>query len=435
MQYSPAPVRENVAGGSDPRMPVVPTTLEETGLDQSFLLRLAAKCATEQDTVTPSYLSERLKLTKGIVNLLIKELMRLSYIEARGLESDDVRSDIRYALSAKGLEYAQAALRQSSYIGPAPVSLGAFCSQIEMQSVHNESVTRERLVESLQGLVLSDALIERLGPAINSGRSMLLYGPPGNGKTSIAERVGHTFLQTIWVPYAIEVSGHVISFFDEAVHQPVTGVAEIATARSDRRWIECLRPVIKTGGELTLDLLDLIFRDGSSVYEAPLHLKASGGIFIIDDFGRQQVSPQALINRWIVPLERGYDFLTLHTGRKFKVPFDELVVFSTNIAPDALSDEAGLRRLKSKIYVGNPSREEYLQIFSSRARELAINVSDDTLMAFYALRYAGLPASCYHPKQLLDFIESYCTFNGMQKIATADLLDRAWEGVFTSREK
>lgn len=412
-------------------MPVVSMTIKETGLELSFLLRLTAKCATEQDTVTPTHLAERMKLSKGIVNLLIKELMRLAYVEARGLESDDVKSDVRYALSAKGLEYAQIALRQSPYVGPAPVSLDAFCRQIELQSVHFEHVARERLNESLQGLVLSASLVEKLGPAINSGRSILLYGPPGNGKTSIAERIANVFLQTIFVPYAIEVGSHVIGFFDEAVHQPVPA-SESANPKVDRRWVECRRPVIKTGGELTLDLLDLIHSGGSSVYEAPLHLKASGGIFIIDDFGRQQVSPQALINRWIVPLERGYDFLTLHTGRKFKIPFDELVVFSTNIAPKALSDEAGLRRLKSKIYVGNPSRDEYKQIFASCARDLAVDISDNDLNAFYERRYGEAPASCYHPKQLLDYVVSYCAYNGMRKVATHELLERAWEGVFTN---
>lgn len=411
--------------------PVAPIAIGETGLELSFLLRLTAKCATEQDTVTPSHLADRMKLSKGIVNVLIKELMRLAYVEARGLETEDVKSDVRYALSAKGMDYAHAALRQSSYVGPAPVSLDAFCRQIEVQSVRHEQVTRERLVASLQGLVLSEPLVDKLGPAINSGRSILLYGPPGNGKTSIAERVAKVFLQTVWVPYAIEIGGHVISFFDEAVHQPVSGATENAGLKVDRRWVECRRPVIKTGGELTLDLLDLIHGEGSSVYEAPLHLKASGGIFIIDDFGRQQVSPQALINRWIVPLERGYDFLTLHTGRKFKVPFDELVVFSTNIAPKALSDEAGLRRLKSKIYVGNPSRDQYLEIFESNARALAVDISVGDLNAFYECRYGEAPASCYHPKQLLDFVVSYCAYNGLRKVATQELLERAWEGVFT----
>jgi DNA polymerase III delta prime subunit len=423
-------IREDFAATLDPRMPLAPMNVEETGLELTFLLRLAAKCATEQDTVTPSQLAERMKLSKVVINLLIKELVKLAYFEARGLAGEDVRSDIRYALSLKGIEYAQAAFRHSSYVGPAPVSLDAFCRQLAMQSIHHERVTHDRLEESLKGLVLSPSLVAKLGPAMNSGQSILLYGPPGNGKTSIAERASQLFRQTIWVPYAVEVGGYVISFHDEAVHPPAAGA--VPYPKADQRWVECRRPVIKTGGELTLDLLDLTLSEGANVYEAPIHLKASGGIFIVDDFGRQQVMPQALINRWIVPLERGYDFLTLHTGKKFKVPFDELVVFSTNIAPKDLSDEAGLRRLKYKIFVNTPSRDEYLRIFAAYARDVAVELCDQDLELFYDRKYSGESlASCYHPKYLLDFIGSYCEFNGVRKVASLEMLERAWEGVFT----
>ncbi|OAP37687.1 AAA family ATPase [Sinorhizobium glycinis] len=423
-------VHEDIAPALDARMPLAPMSVEESGLEFSFLLRLAAKCATEQDTVTPSHLADRMKLPKVVINLLIKELVKLAYMEARGLAGEDVRSDIRYALSTKGMEYAHTAIRQSSYVGPAPVSLDAFCRQLGLQSIHHERVTQDGLVASLEGLVLSPFLVEKLGPAMNSGQSILLYGPPGNGKTSIAERTSRLFRQTIFVPYAIEVGGYVISFYDEAVHQPVTGTPY---AKADQRWVECRRPVIKTGGELTLDLLDLSYSEGSTVYEAPLHLKASGGVFIIDDFGRQQVMPQALINRWIVPLERGYDFLTLHTGKKFKVPFDELVVFSTNIAPKDLSDEAGLRRLKYKIFVNNPSRAEYIRIFEDYARGVSVEMSVPDLELFYDRKYgAESLGSCYHPKYLLDFIGSYCEFNGFRKVASLEMLERAWEGVFTT---
>ncbi|UTY46603.1 AAA family ATPase [Sinorhizobium fredii] len=422
-------IHEDIAPALDPRMPLAPMSVEESGLELSFLLRLAAKCATEQDTVTPSHLAERMKLPKAVINALIKELTKLAYVEARGLAGEDVRSDIRYTLSTKGMEYAHAAMRQSSYVGPAPVSLDAFCRQLGLQSIHHERVTQDGLVASLEGLVLSPSLVEKLGPAMNSGQSILLYGPPGNGKTSIAERTSRLFLQTICVPYAIEVGGYVISFYDEAVHQAASRTPYL---KADQRWVECRRPVIKTGGELTLDLLDLSYSEGSTVYEAPLHLKASGGVFIIDDFGRQQVMPQALINRWIVPLERGYDFLTLHTGKKFKVPFDELVVFSTNIAPKDLSDEAGLRRLKYKIFVNNPSRAEYIRIFEAYATGVGVVMSVPDLEQFYDRKYgAESLGSCYHPKYLLDFIGSYCEFNGFRKVASLEMLERAWEGVFT----
>lgn len=432
MQYLMDQDRGDIALAIDPRMPLAPANPEETGLELSFMLRLAAKCAAEQDTVTPTHLADRMKLPKVLINLLIKELVKLAFLEARGLAGEDVKSDIRYALSTKGMEYAREAARLSQYVGPAPVPLEAFSRQIGLQSIHHERITRARLIESLEGLVLSPSLVGKLGPAMNSGLSILLYGPPGNGKTSIAERTSRLFLQTIWVPYAIEVAGHVITFYDEAVHQAATRETGKPYPKADQRWIECRRPVIKTGGELTLDLLDLTFSEGSTVYEAPMHLKASGGVFIIDDFGRQQVAPQALINRWIVPLERGYDFLSLHTGRKFKVPFDELVVFSTNIAPKDLSDEAGLRRLKYKIYVANPSRDEYIQIFQSYADNVSVEIDIHDLGLFYDRKYnCNLLASCYHPKYLLDFIGSYCEFNALPKVASLEMLERAWDGVFT----
>ena len=416
-----------------PRMPM---TIEETGLDLSSIMRLAAKCAAEQDTVTPGYLSDRLKLSKPIINVAIKELTKLALVEARGLSTeDDVRSDIRYALSTKGMDYAQAASRQSQYVGPAPVSLEAFCEQVLKQSIHQEHVTRARLTQSLTGLVLPPTLLDRLGPAFSSGRSILFYGPPGNGKTSIAERTAKLFDQTIFLPYAVDVGGHTMRFFDEAVHEPVAAAVAPPVVRLDRRWVECRRPVIKTGGELTLELLDLIFDPLANFYEAPMHLKASGGVFIIDDFGRQQMPPQSLINRWIVPLERGYDFLTLHTGKKFKIPFDELVIFSTNIEPTKLTDAAGLRRLKYKIHIENPTRSAYFEIFRAVCKAERINFSEAELALFYDRKYSGsAPPSCFHPAYLAEYVRAFCDYNEKERDISASLLETAWRDIFVDED-
>ena len=412
--------------------PGVPATVADTGLDLSSIMRLTAKCAAEQDTVTPGYISDRIKLPKPIVNAAIKELTKLALVEARGLATeDDVRSDIRYALSTKGMDYAQAAARQSQYVGPAPVSLDAFCDQVVKQSIHQEHVTRARLAQSLTGLVLPESLLERLGPAFSSGRSILFYGPPGNGKTSIAERTAKLFDQTIFLPYAVDIGGHTMRFFDEAVHEPVAASGAPAAGRVDRRWVECRRPVIKTGGELTLELLDLIFDPISNFYEAPMHLKASGGVFIIDDFGRQQMPPQSLINRWIVPLERGYDFLTLHTGKKFKIPFDELVIFSTNIEPTELTDAAGLRRLKYKIHIENPTKPAYFDIFRAVCRSEGVRFSEAELALFYDRKYSeSAPPACFHPAYLAEYVRAFCDYNEIERGISASLLETAWRDIF-----
>lgn len=410
--------------------PPAPMSIEETGLEPMFLRRLLAKYVIEQDMVTATFLSGRMKLPKMLINVLIKDMVQLGFLEARGLSADDVKSDIRYSLSTRGIDFAFESISISRYAGPAPVSLDAFCKQVAVQSVQDEHILRDEMLSSLKGLVLSENLVDELGPAISSGRSILLYGPPGNGKTSIAERVAQLFKRSIWIPYAIEISGHVINFFDEAVHEQVS-TRQDGAPRMDMRWVECRRPVIKTGGELTLRMLDLIYNESSNLYEAPVHLKATGGVFIIDDFGRQHVAPQSLINRWIIPLERGFDYLTLHTGKKFRIPFDELVIFSTNFLPNELTDEAGLRRFQYKIHVGHPTKEEYLKIFENYAKSKNVQIDMNKIMAFYDSRYVdGLKPSAYHPKSIIDYIDAFCRYNSTERVATDRLLDNAWRSIF-----
>ncbi len=413
-----------------PKRPMRP---EDTEIDDNVIINLIAKTMFERGTVTPTILSDEIKLAKSVINIVLEEMTRLQLVESRGLAGDDVRSDIRYHLTVKGSAAALEAIALSQYIGPAPVTLESFTKQVRRQSIAHETILREDLRASMQHLVFPEEIHARLGPAANSGKSILLYGEPGNGKTSIAEALGTAFKDTIFVPYSIIVGNQIIKFFDETVHTPVesTVQAETRDAALDLRWVECKRPVVITGGELTLEMLDLMYSTTSRFYEAPIHLKALGGIFIVDDFGRQQTTPREILNRWIVPLEKGHDFLHLHTGKKFTVPFDQLVVFSTNMMPEELSDGAALRRLYFKILVPTPTKENYLKIFQGATADADLEYPPEVVSAFFDKVYTAdrkIPSGS-HPKFLLDHIKAACIYAETEPKVTGELLELAWKNV------
>jgi predicted ATPase with chaperone activity len=282
-------------------------------------------------------------------------------------------------------------------------------------------------------MVLPPGTVGRMGPAVNSGRAILFYGAPGNGKSSVAESVGHSFTQSIFIPHAIHVDGQIIKIFDPTVHEPCAAPAggEAPAMAADPRWVRCRRPVILTGGELTLEMLDLTFDPVSKYYEAPAHIKAVGGLFILDDFGRQRVRPQDLLNRWILPLERRVDFLTLHTGKKLQMPFDELVVFSTNFPPKELMDEAGLRRIPYKFHMAAPTRDEYETIFLRVCDSRNIEVPPEILPYLFDTFYpaTGTPVSCAHPRFLMDHVVARCHFAGETPALTLELLCEALQNL------
>ncbi len=293
----------------------------------------------------------------------------------------------------------------------------------------------------LSSLVLSEKTFKRIGPALNSGTSMFLYGPPGNGKTTIARAIGNQILsQSIYIPYSIYIDGQVVKLYDSVNHQlaqdeeptTYTGSGTLRGVRRDPRWVKIRRPFVVVGGELSLAGLDLVYDDVHKYYEAPFQVKANGGIFLIDDFGRQQVRPRDLLNRWIVPLENRIDFLTLHTGRKIEVPFDVLVVFSTNLPPKDLVDEAFLRRLRHKIEIGDPSYEDYREIFKRVAADKKVTYNDQALahllQEWYIKKDRKLRAS--HPRDLCDQIVDISKYEGIETAMTTDLIDRAAESYF-----
>jgi len=419
--------------------PARPYLIEEMDVEKNLLMNLVAKTMYVSGVTTPSWLADYTKLSKNIVTQLLEEMSVLRLVESKGNLGSDIKSELRYALSSKGSGWAAEAFEKSQYVGPAPVSLNSFSDQIKRQSIIHEKVDKETLANSLSGLVLPGDLVRRLGPAVNSGKSILLYGASGNGKSCIAEALGNSFKQVIYLPYCFEIDGYIINLFDEMIHKRIDPTSDESSHKNmfpnaettdiDPRWVACKRPVVLTGGELTLEMLDLIFTPYSKYYEAPLQLKAVGGVFIVDDFGRQNAPTQAILNRWIVPLEHGRDFLTLHTGKKFPIPFDELVVFSTNLPPTNLTDEATLRRLYYKIEVPTPTPDDFGTIFNDVCREKGISLPDGLISFIFEEFYKknNITPSGYHPKYLVEHVAAICNFHNQEVTLNKDLLRIAWK--------
>jgi hypothetical protein len=418
--------------------PPSPKDLEDTGLSVNDLLNLVSK-AMYNGAEMPSVIGGMLKLPVRVVQLVLEQAKDRKMIDILGAAGGSVASELRYALTEKGRQWAADAIAQNQYFGPAPVPLAAFVERIQRQRITNERVDREAIEKAFSNLIVADEFIHRIGPAINSGRSILLYGPPGNGKTSVSERIGSLFNDTIYIPHCFEVEGQIIKVFDPGIHERVergaggNGRSTLRRQDFDLRWVPCKRPFIVTGGELTLEMLDLSFNALAKFYEAPLHIKALGGIFTIDDFGRQLVSPEALLNRWIVPLESRVEYLKLHTGKSFSVPFDELVVFSTNLAPRDLMDPAFLRRIPYKLEIAGPTPDEYRQIFKLVAKAFEMEATDEIVdFVIHHLRVEhDFQLASYQPKFVIDQVRSACKFEGIAPQFRMDLVAMALGNLFT----
>jgi hypothetical protein len=408
-------------------IPPQPLGPDDTGLDVQFLMLFLLKTIYVYGHETAHQLAETTKLHEDVVDAILQGAKDKRLVEVLGLTA--ARPQVyRWSLTDLGRKWALDALEQCQYTGPAPVPLADYQVQVVKQSISNERVTPDSLERALAHLVLPPGTVGRMGPAVNSGRAILFYGAPGNGKSSFAEAIGRSFTQTLFIPYAVHVDGQIIKIFDPTVHEPCAAPeGEGGERLQDPRWVRCRRPVILTGGELTLEMLDLTFDPVSKYYEAPAHIKAVGGLFILDDFGRQRVRPQDLLNRWILPLERRVDFLTLHTGKKLQMPFDQLVVFSTNFPPKELMDEAGLRRIPYKFHMASPTREEYETIFfrvcDSRNIEVPTEIFPYLFGTFYPA--TGTPVSCAHPRFLMDHVVARCNFVGETPLLTLELLCEA----------
>jgi hypothetical protein len=418
--------------------PPVAKNIEDTGLDGNFLLNCLLRTMYVSALQTIPELSEEIKLTRWVVEELLNFAKKEALVEIRG-PSEKNYNIMRYALTNGGKERASEALRRCEYIGPVPVPLEVYQTQVQKQTITNEVISIEKLKKAMSHLVLSEDVVRRLGPASNSGRAILIYGSAGNGKTSIAEALVGAFEQPVYIPYAIEADGQIIKIYDPSVHvtfsqdqnNHATNPIFLPHLEHDPRWVRCRRPYIISGGELTLEMLDLDFDPHSKYYEAPLQMKAIGGIFVIDDFGRQRVRPHELLNRWIFPLERKVDYLTLHTGKKFALLFDQLVIFATNYLPEELMDPAQLRRVHYKMKINPPTVDEFKEIFQRICDSYGLEFNEEImaylLNSFYIKH--KIPFAGFHPKFIAEHVIAACNYLGTEPKISRQLLADSLENM------
>jgi hypothetical protein len=416
--------------------PPVPATLEETGLEAFQIEQLLVK-TLHGGEATGLVIADRLRLPYPILEPLIERMRAERLVEVRGTSGTGT-SNFRYALTDTGRDRALQYLEISRYVGPAPVPLDSYVAYMSVLQAARGDLDRERLRQGFSHLIIADAVLEQLGPAVNAGKAIFLYGSPGNGKTVIAEGMGRTIGGDMYIPHAIDVDGHTMTMFDPIAHESLETDLDttsiIAVEPRDRRWVHIQRPVVMVGGELTLEMLDLRFNPLSKFYEAPIQLKANGGVFLVDDFGRQRIRPQDLLNRWIVPLESRIDFLTLHTGKKFQVPFDVLSVFATNLDPESLADEAFLRRIPYKIPIVDPTVDEFTRIFELNCRKRKLRFHP-VIVAYLQRRHynpMARPLRACHPRDLLDQVTALCRYRGIEPVITRELIDAACASYFVS---
>ena len=422
--------------------PPTPASLKEVGLNRDSLIHLIVKVLYFSGEVTGSYLSNRLRLPYTIVDELIEFIKSERMCEVKGIAGIG-KSSYRYVITSLGRDRAREFIEINQYTGPAPVPLSQYIDMINKEAASRLYITQESISKNFSHLVLTKQMMDLLGPAINSGRSMFVYGAPGNGKSVVSESIGTMLGGEVYIPHAIDVDGIIITVFDPINHKAYEGdkVPDEAGYRSplftdtedfDQRWVRCRRPFVFTGGELTLEMLDLSFNEISKFYEAPFQVKANGGVFLIDDFGRQLVRPKDLLNRWIVPLEKRVDYLTLHTGKKFEIPFDTLIIFSTNLKPQELVDEAFFRRIRYKVHFENPTLEEFKEIFKNycRGKNIVYNpIIVDYMQTEYYQKYNVEIRRC-HPRDIIEQVIDIARYLNTPAALTKELIDGACNSYF-----
>jgi hypothetical protein len=435
-------IQASPTAGSSVTAPPAPRTLADTGLSAVMMRDILLKTMFRTNLDQVSAVAVAISLPVNLTQDLVDAARGQKLLEATGTMHATAGNEMGYQLTEAGKARALDALSQSEYYGAMPVPLADYAEQVKRQSVRDIKLSRSQLMSGMGHLILPPDLIDNLGPAVTSGRSILMYGPPGNGKSSISHGIRAALGDKVFVPRAIEYSGQVITVYDPIVHSAATSQVDDPTAlrrsanRFDNRYVFCERPSVITGGELSLDMLDLTYNPTARTYQAPLQLKATGGIFIIDDLGRQAEPPQKIVNRWIVPLEENRDILSLQSGEKFTVPFDTLVIFSTNFHPNEIFDGAALRRIFFKIKIDGPNQENFLKIFAMVARKKKLPLDERALLHLMKVKFPTIENNYanYQPVYLIDQMIAVCEFEGLPYHMTPDLIDRAWANMFVRQE-
>jgi predicted ATPase with chaperone activity len=413
--------------------PPEPQSIDETGISPIVIETLICKYLLQIGSTSGRNIAQRLCLPFGILEDMLLALRSRQVLVHQGQAA---LNDYCYALTEQGVSRARAAMQACSYVGPVPVPLDDYIMSVEAQTIRAEAARREQLTAAFRGISIEPELLDSLGPAVNSGAGMFLYGPPGNGKTTLAKRITKCFGQHIWIPRTLTEDGQYIKLYDAACHEAVENSEDsiIKTAHADSRWVKIRRPTVVVGGELTLDNLEIRHDPRTNVSEASIQLKSNCGCLLIDDFGRQRIDPRELLNRWIVPLESRHDFLTLATGKKIQVPFEQLVIFSTNLEPLDLADEAFLRRIPYKIEIKNPTVNEYARLFEAECRSFGCRFFPEAVHYLVENHYLPFGRSLRrcHPRDLLAQIKNYCVYYGRPMELRPDYLDRVVKSYFTA---
>jgi hypothetical protein len=407
--------------------PAPPQEIAATGLDETTLPGLVLKLGYTVSRFTTDWVSKQLHLSLPLAGQVLEKLAYDGLVEQLWQTS---QASSHYKMSENGLEHAKRLQEVCGYIGPAPVHLDTYAAMLRWQFANSPPTQPDAVVAALAGLVLPAKTVQLAGLAVSSGRSLFLYGPPGNGKSSLGRQIHAALPGDYWIPYSLSVGETVIRLFDEQCHQRVDLGPERA-GLVDPRWLRVRRPLVIVGGELTLDFLDLIYMPSQRYYEAPPHLKANGGVFLVDDFGRERVEPEQLLNRFITPMEYQVDFFTLRTGQKIQVPLRHVLIIATNLSLDSVTDPAFLRRMGYRVHVGQPSPEQYARIFQQYAQQQGVTVAAEAierLLERYRAQDRELRAC--EPRDLIERARDVCRFHGRPLELTPKVLDLAWSGYF-----
>ncbi len=442
----PPTEEESAAAPANAYLPRIPNRWEDLGLDPPFVIDLALRTIYGRGHITGGELANAMAIPFAVLNNLLQSMRKQTLIDIVSQRGSSGDASFVYDIKPpKGSAALQDALDKTTYTGPCPVPFADYVEAVMAQTVKNMAVTRRSIRKAFEDLVITDEVLNEIGPAINSAQSIFFFGYPGNGKTSVAERITRLMGDSIFLPFAIEVNGQIIKIYDPTQHTAVVDEAAGEGGDSilkrgsnhDPRYIRVKRPTIVTGGELTMAMLDLKYNPVGKFYEAPLQMKSNGGIFMIDDFGRQQVRPMDLLNRWIVPLEKKYDYLTTIQGTKIEVPFDQILIFSTNLDPHQLADEAFLRRIKFKIEIRDPDEAQFRRIWELVCKAKRVEHDergiDYLIMKWY--KPSGRPFRMCQPRDILDQMSSIAKYN-MERVNFApDLIDAACATYFISDKK